>query len=120
MQERIHDILIRMTHIFPLNHGWRYLHGDDVSFAHTGFDDRNWASVDIPHSLVETSATHVDPDAVATVGWYRKVLRPRDFGVAERYILRFEAIAVVAEVHLDGMCSGTHVGAYTPFEIEIP
>lgn len=120
MQERIHDILIGMTHIFPLNHGWRYLHDDDVSFAHTGFDDRNWASVDIPHSLVETSASYVDPDAVATVGWYRKVLRPRDFGVAERYMLRFEAISVVAEVHLDGMCSGTHVGAYTPFEIEIP
>ncbi|WP_329241141.1 hypothetical protein OG417_41675 [Actinoallomurus sp. NBC_01490] len=57
----------------------------------------------------------VDP-ALDGVVWYRRAFDcPDPYG---RWTLRFGAVMDVAEVYLNGVALGGHVGAFTPFEID--
>ncbi len=109
-----------MTTRYPMNFGWRFILGDSPEYAHPQFDDTDWQEVDIPHSMVELPFQYFDDTMASTVGWYRKHIDIAGYNGADRLFLRFEAVATNASVSIEGLMAGTHQGAYTPFEIEVP
>jgi len=109
-----------MTTRYPRNFGWRFILGDSSEYAHPRFDDTDWQEVDIPHSMVELPFQYFDDTIASTVGWYRKRIDIAECDAAHRLFLRFEAVATSACIYIEGLAAGTHEGAFTPFEIEIP
>ena len=64
---------------------------------------------------------HVDLKLREHVGlvWYQRTVRvPRGWR-GERVLLRFESATHEAQVYVDNELVGSHVGGYTPFEIDI-
>ncbi|GAA4613146.1 hypothetical protein GCM10023195_56750 [Actinoallomurus liliacearum] len=57
----------------------------------------------------------VDP-ALDGVVWYRRTFACED--PSGRWTLRFGAVMDIAEVHLNGVALGAHIGAFTPFEFD--
>ncbi|HCG62455.1 MAG TPA: beta-galactosidase, partial [Sphaerochaeta sp.] len=109
-----------MTTRYPRNFGWRFVLGDSSDYADPQFDDTDWQEVDIPHSMVELPFQYFDDTMATTVGWYRKHIDISECEGGHRKFLRFEAVATNASVYIEGLAAGTHQGAFTPFEIEIP
>jgi beta-galactosidase len=109
-----------MTTRYPRNFGWRFVLGDKLEYAHPQFDDTDWQEVDIPHSMAELPFQYFDDTMATTVGWYRKHIDIAECVGAHRKFLRFEAVATSASVYIEGLAAGTHQGAFTPFEVEIP
>jgi hypothetical protein len=57
------------------------------------------------------------------ITWYRRELRLPRIPEARKggaFVLRFERVAVAAQVWVDGEKIGSHRGAYEPFELRIP
>lgn len=100
-----------------LNAGWQFYRVDDRQIASADqVPARAWTRVDLPH------AARLEP-RVPTAPWqgtayYKKrldvTLRP-----GERAILRFEGVMNVADVWLNGMHLGQHMGGYLPFAFDI-
>lgn len=109
-----------MSTRYPINFSWRFICGDDMQFSRPDHDDGMWQLVDIPHSLVQYPLQYGNEQSVATVGWYRKRLVFDDYPAGRRLKIRFEGVANRSTVYLDGHPAGTHEGAFTPFEIDIP
>lgn len=109
-----------MSTRYPINFSWRFICADDLPYSRPDHDDSMWQLIDIPHTLVQYPLQYGDEQSVATVGWYRKRLILTDYPAKRRLKIRFEGVANRSTVYLDGHPAGTHEGAFTPFEIDIP
>lgn len=97
-----------------LQEGWRMTYatlgeGEDRGFPQPGFDDRDWAPVEVPrlHRAV----------AGREAMWYR-VRFPRPVE-GPRTLLRFDGAFLVANVWLNGKLLGSHYGYFAPFSFDI-
>lgn len=105
---------------YPLNFGWRFTCTDDPLYAQQACDDSDWEVVDIPHVMRELPMQYASTDSVTGIGWYRRCIElPSTVGTVH-LALRFEGVATKASVWVDGIPCGTHEGAFTPFEIDLP
>ncbi|MFY0607570.1 MAG: DUF4982 domain-containing protein [Cyclobacteriaceae bacterium] len=109
-----------------LNQGWKFHLGDpDEAFYENGFDDSNWETVTVPHTLALTSLTldGLKDDKTQLifhrlVGWYRRAIEVTD--VSKKIYLEFEGVHQVTDVWVNGVHVGQHaVGGYTPFHFDI-
>ena len=108
-----------MPHHHPVNFSWRFMFADDPDYSKPDFDDRDWESVDIPHTMRMLPMQYAPTDDRPSIGWYRKRI-DLDHPGAARYALHFGAVATKASIWCDGVPIGTHEGAFTPFEFELP
>jgi hypothetical protein len=79
-------------------------------------DDRqSWSIVVVPGTIEDQIADEFDGVSV-----YRKKFQwPSGVKENERLFLRFEAVATKATVMLNGVVVGSHLGGWTPFELDI-
>ena len=101
-----------------LDSGWRFIQQDVTNAEQSGFDDRGWQAVSIPHNWGWEDAQQGEKFYHGP-GWYRRAL---DIGAPEngkRYFLRFEAASQVADVYVNGKLAGQHRGAFGAFCFEI-
>ena len=102
---------------YPLNTGWRF--GENTAgVTDPGFDDTGFASVTLPHSVVNLSWREWDPSAWQRIWAYRRHLTgpvPSN----TRLFLDFDAAMVSATVYCNGNQLGTHAGGYLPFSVEL-
>ena len=100
-----------------LTDGWRFFKGEARGAAQTGFSEREWPKISLPHCWGWDEA-QVSKDYFRGPGWYRRGLDlQRKQG--KRYFLRFEAAASVADVYFNGNKLGQHRGAFSAFCYEI-
>lgn len=86
---------------------WHFRASDDLAGAESpAFDDAAWDEVRVPHTWGERQLRSA---------WYRSrfSLGPADAG--KRIYLRFEGVASVADVYVNGVRLGQHRGAFTAF-----
>ncbi|QXD15153.1 DUF4982 domain-containing protein [Rhodocaloribacter litoris] len=106
---------------FTVNDGWRYAPAEAVppGAADPALDDAGWEVVDLPHTWNARDAFDKEPGYRRGVGWYRKrlVLDPSLAG--RRLFLYFEGANQVADVYVNGLHVGSHVGGYTAFAFDI-
>jgi len=100
-----------------LEAGWRFQPGEVTNAATADFDTSSWQPVTLPHcwgwELAQQGKKYLRGP-----GWYRRELAvtPQH---GQRYFLRFEAAASVADVYLNGRQLGQHRGAFGAFCFEI-
>ncbi|MFD2587826.1 glycoside hydrolase family 2 protein [Croceitalea marina] len=109
-----------------LNPDWKFHLGDpDAKYYEKDFDDSNWETVHVPHTLELTSLTLDDvkdektqPTFHRKVGWYRRNIT---LGNSKKKVfLEFEGAHQVTDLWVNGQHVGQHVvGGYTPFHFDI-
>lgn len=99
------------------NTDWRYKKGDVSGASETGFNDKKWGYVNLPHST--TFYTADNKDAYLGISWYRKNFSIDGSLQGKKLMLNFEAAMQYAEVYINGKNILKHEGGYIPFVIDI-
>jgi beta-galactosidase len=103
-----------------LSEDWQFVLADHAGLESPDYLTRQgWQMVNLPHTWNTTDTFDDVPGYHRGVGWYR-----REFNVPAEYrgkrlFLRFEAVAQVGIVWVNGKLLGEHKGAFTPFEFDI-
>ena len=100
-----------------LDPGWRFFLGDDAEASDPEFDDSQWQRVDLPHSFSEPYFRA--PDFYIGYGWYRRHLTVDSTTAHAQNFLEFEGAFQDAEVFVNGIRAGEHLGGYTGFSMDI-
>jgi len=105
--------------------------GDPFGAVHPGFDDSDWAVINLPHDwAVElgfepTAEEHhgyrpIGRDWPSTsIGWYRKTFHLPESDRGRRLFVQFDGIYRDSIVWLNGHYLGRHLSGYTSFEYDI-
>jgi beta-galactosidase len=101
--------------IQPFGDGWIFAKGEDSSKILDG----DWQPVAIPHTWNAEDMQVKKNIFYAGTAFYKKSYTP-DVSLSEKRIfLRFEGVASVAEVYVNGTLAGNHKGAFSAFTVEI-
>jgi beta-galactosidase len=106
--------------------GWRFVLGDPKGAEQSGFDDRSWRRVDLPHDWSIEGTPSKDAPAGGRggyfptgVGWYRKAFRlPAGAGGREAW-LEFDGVYMNSDVWINGFHLGKRPYGYISFSYDI-
>ena len=110
-----------------MNAGWRFHLGDAKgAFYGIDFDDSQWVTINVPHTLKLTSLAldgcqddSTQPTFHRNVGWYRRFIDV-DGSANKKVFLEFEGAHQVTDAWVNGKHVGQHaIGGYTPFHFDI-
>jgi beta-galactosidase len=99
------------------NHGWKFLIGDHPEALDAAYDDQSWQSIGLPHSF--STPYFMSPDFYTGYGWYRKTFDVPASWSGKKISLEFEAAFQDAEIYINGVKAGRHLGGYSGFPIDI-
>jgi beta-galactosidase len=106
-----------------LDGGWRFHLGDAPGAEAARMDDAAWARVTLPHTArIEALVPGAPGTPTAQwqgTCWYRLPLRLDPDAAGKKVFLEFEAAMNVADVWLDGMRVGGHLGGWLPFVLDV-
>lgn len=99
------------------NSDWRFKRGSQTGAETSGFDDRSWDAVGLPHSF---SMPYFRAPAFYTGdGWYRKAFALPALAHGRRVSLEFEGAFQDTHVFVNGIELAHHRGGYTGFPVDI-
>ena len=100
--------------------GWRFSTGDPAGAQVSSFSDSGWAAVAVPHTWNALDSIDDERGYYRGPGWYRTSLRmDQRYNKGERLFLYFEGANQVADVYVEGVRVGGHVGGYQAFSVEV-
>ncbi len=106
------------TGVYELNQGWlfggAYVTGAEAS----GYSERGFVDVALPHTVASLSWGDWDPSAWQQVWIYRKHIN-RAAVAGGRAILDFQGVMTRGTVYLNGAPIGRHDGGYLPWSVEL-
>jgi len=99
-----------------INSNWNFYKGDDLTNSTKNIQ---WEKVTLPHSWNTQDVEDDKPGYYRGIGWYKKTLYiPAEWRNKEIYVY-FEGAAQVAEVFINGISVGKHIGSYNFFSFPI-
>lgn len=108
------------------NTDWRFSLQDNAEAKNSGFDDRSWKNVTIPHDWSIDSDFKKDAAMgneggylPAGTGWYRKQLNMPKEWAGKTVKLMFDGIYQDSKLYVNGDSVGSHFYGYTPFVVDI-
>nr|WP_300002452.1 glycoside hydrolase family 2 TIM barrel-domain containing protein [Tissierella sp.] len=102
-----------------INFDWQYSPDFKEEYIEVDFDDRDFVTVNIPHSNIEIPYNNFDEKIYQFESCYRKKLRLDSFDEEESVYIKFEGVMTFARVYLNAICIGEHKGGYTPFRLDL-
>ncbi len=102
--------------VLSLDGVWRFTTDAGVAADKQGTRPEAWDTLPVPGNwdTRPAYATHKGK------GWYQREFNvPADWPPQSRLRLRFDAVYHEAEVTLNGHLVGSHIGGYTPFELDV-
>lgn len=120
--------LLAMTSVFAdgrevkcFNEGWQFKKGpfteDAVKFR--SIFEGKWSDVGLPHTWNAKDMQLKYKDYYAGEAYYRKTFLADSSLKDKRVYLRFEGVAQVADVYVNGEIAGNHKGGYSAFVVEL-
>ena len=110
---------------------WKSLNGLwDYAFVAAGEEARElWREAAMPSAFEGKICVPFSPEAALSgVGrqlkpdellWYHRSMRVSKLGVGDRLIWHLDAVDYACACYADGVCVGTHVGAYEPISFDV-
>ncbi len=105
--------------LIALNQAWKYTPKFEKYFTLPDYDDRDWQTVTIPHTNIETPYNYFDETMSQFVSCYRHTVEMPSDIAGKRVFLDFDGVMTYAEVTLNGNFVGSHKGGYTPFRCDV-
>jgi beta-galactosidase len=107
-----------------LSTGWRFrFGGDETGVTATGYDDSGWEQVAVPHTWNRigeyATARSAATNNAQGVGWYRLTYDAPAAAKGRRQYLDFAAVAIIADVWVNGVHVGQHKGAFSRFRFDV-
>ncbi|WP_443748612.1 glycoside hydrolase family 2 protein [Asticcacaulis solisilvae] len=120
LAERASTVIASPRQSFDFDQDWVMKTGDDPAASTTGFDDKAWTAVTLPHAFNETEAFARDIHKLSTgITWYRKHFRlPADFRPGHAF-LEFQGVRQAAEVWVNGVEIGLSENGVMAFGFDI-
>ncbi|MFL6600115.1 MAG: glycoside hydrolase family 2 TIM barrel-domain containing protein [Steroidobacteraceae bacterium] len=106
------------TETVSIRTGWEYLQNNTADPA-KAMTAGPWTHVDLPHTWNAFDSVDAVPGYRRDAGWYRKSITIARGARGTRHALLFEAANMKADVYVNGVRAGGHVGGYLPFEADI-
>jgi beta-galactosidase len=110
--------------VTSLSDGWRFRFGyapEAVTAA--GFDDSGWETVSVPHTWNRIGEYALERSAATNnkqgIGWYRLTYTAPAAAKGRRQYLDFAAVAIIADVWVNGVHVGQHKGAFSRFRFDV-
>jgi beta-galactosidase len=103
----------------PINFDWKYKADFKEDYLKSGFDDKDFETVNIPHSNIEVPENYFDEKIYQFESCYRKELSLAKLDEDERVYIHFEGVMVYARIYLNGQFMGEHKGGYTGFRVDL-
>ena len=100
-----------------INNNWTFALGDYQDAQNADFDDSEWQIIGLPHSF--GIPYFMSRDFYTGYGWYRKKINLNSDDLEKRILLQFDGVFQEAEVFVNGKLTGSHIGGYTGFVIDI-
>jgi beta-galactosidase len=100
-----------------INNDWKFKYGTETQSIHTDYDDSTWFDVGIPHSF--GIPAFLETSFYVGTGTYRRevIVQPGDVG--KHIALEFHGVFQDAEIFVNGLSAGRHLGGYSAFTIDI-
>ncbi len=100
-----------------INREWKFKLGDYNGANQTGYNDKGWNNVNLPHNFsipyFQTSQWYTG------YGWYRKYFDVPAQWKGKRVFIEFEAAFRDAQIFVNDQEIGRHQGGYTGFSFDI-
>ena len=100
-----------------INNNWTFALGDYQDAQNPDFNDSEWQIIGLPHSF--GIPYFMSRDFYTGYGWYRKKINLNSDDLEKRILLQFDGVFQEAEVFVNGKLTGSHIGGYTGFVIDI-
>lgn len=105
------------------NSGWQFHLGDAAGAEGQRFDDRSWRPATLPHTARIENLVTGPPDSESYqwqgICWYRKRFPVTRRSRGRKLFLKFDGAMNVADVWLNGVQLGQHLGGWLPFGFDI-
>lgn len=98
-----------------INTSWQFHKGVEVNES----DKEYWENVNIPHTWNAEDVMDDEPGYYRGIGWYQKEIYIPQGWKDKNIYLYFEGASQVAEVFVNGINAGTHLGGYLAFSFNI-
>ena len=105
---------------------WKFSLGDIKSAQSTGFNDRAWRTLDVPHDWsIEGEIDKNNPGGGTVgyyptgIGWYRKSFDLPGYAKGRRYVIEFDGVYMNSTVYVNGAKVGTWPYGYSSFSYDI-
>ncbi|MDH8700970.1 beta-galactosidase [Dysgonomonadaceae bacterium PH5-43] len=98
--------------IISFNNDWLFKKGNNEAYT-------EWQKVNIPHTWNNIDMQTQRNDFYEGVAFYKKSYTPSAELKEKRVFLRFEGVASVAEVYVNGAIADKHKGGYSAFAVDI-
>ncbi len=107
-----------------LSAGWKFHFGEAPAAVTTAaFDDGTWESVSVPHTWNRIGEYALTRGAATNnkqgVGYYRLTFNAPAAAKGRRQYLDFAAVAIIADVWVNGVHVGQHKGGYSRFRFDV-
>ena len=108
-----------------LQSGWRFAQGDQPQAHLPGFDDGDWAEVQVPHDWAIGGPFVRDGDGNTGKlpwrgqGWYRRALEVPAAWAGKRVYLVFDGVMAFPRVWVNGELAGSWDYGYTSFYLDV-
>lgn len=99
----------------PFNDGWLFFKGETVD----SLPNVEWENVSIPHTWNNVDMQTQRNDFYAGTAHYVKTYTPPVNMKGKRVFLRFEGVASTADVFINEIHAGSHLGGYSAFVVEL-
>lgn len=111
-----------------LNQHWKFAKGDIPNAQSSTIKDATWESVTLPHTwnatdIFDNRNINDGLDIYSSywrgIGWYRKQFTVDKTYSGKKLFIEFEAANQVADVWLNGVYLGQHIGGYLGFQFDV-
>lgn len=103
--------------VLNMNREWKYIKGDIKGAELPDYDDGEWENIGLPHSF--SIPYFMSKDCYVGYGWYRKSFYISKDDLHKKSFLEFEGVFQDAEIFVNGINVGRHIGGYTGFSVDI-
>jgi beta-galactosidase len=110
--------------VTDLSKGWHFRFGDAPdAVTMAGFDDSGWEQVSVPHTWNRIGEYALTRGAATNnkqgIGYYRLTYAAPPSAKGRRQYLDFAAVAIIADVWVNGVHVGQHKGAFSRFRFDV-
>lgn len=112
--------------IINFDFGWKFALGDHPQASKSGFSDKTWRSLNLPHDWsIEGENKEDEPSAgrggyfPTGTGWYRKTFDVPGYKTDRLYSIEFDGVYMNSEVWINGHYLGKWPYGYSSFSYDL-